>query len=37
MLTAVLVGGNTSLGLAENTDDLFIGKCLLIGMFLCYL
>ena len=37
MLTAELTGRNAGFGLAENTDDLFVGKTLLHGDVLMWL
>ncbi|AVE75494.1 hypothetical protein AM439_01465 [Enterobacter cloacae complex sp.] len=37
MLTAELTGRNPGFGLAENTDDLFVGKTLLHGDVLMWL
>jgi len=37
VLTAELTGRNSSFGLAENTDDLFVGKTLLHGDVLMWL
>ncbi|TFZ49712.1 hypothetical protein E5C26_16950 [Serratia proteamaculans] len=37
MLTAELTGRNSGFSLAENTDDLFVGKTLLHGDVLMWL